>query len=349
MKKKKSSLFFLPLLVIISLVILINLYIVLLSKNEPLKYPIGQRQFDLLRYYIKAESALFYIDQSAKYSLQQAAYDLAKNGGQYEATCGAYFGANIWVLNEGKNCYPTDEEIKNNLQKHFEENFYEYLANHPTAYIPTSYEYVLSDDMEIIGKPTDKIVIDIVPEDFSPSQVKLITTDTNEIYKQALTKQIPQILKVPMKSNPDIETIKLYHPEVWMQYTELCKKMGATSLILGNPPGVCTSTRTKCCITSGYRHPFYNKEIGGATNSPHQYGTALDIYVGNVEEQLKWAKEASNLFTRVGIYPVSDHIHVDLMPKQGDFATTYWIGDKGKTILATNDINQLENEARKIA
>ena len=92
-----------PLVVIIALFVLINLWLVLLYKNEPLKYPIGKRQFDLLKTYMKAESGLLYIDQSAKYSLQQAVYELAQNGGIVEvdndvaSKCKNFYGYNVII------------------------------------------------------------------------------------------------------------------------------------------------------------------------------------------------------------------------------------------------------------
>lgn len=345
-----------PLIVIISLIILINLYAVLLNKNSPLKYPIGKRQFELLKAYMQAESALFYIDQSAKYSAQQAVYELANQGGYYdENDCGSFQETSVWAVIEKdtdsskvKECYPSDKSVKENFKKFFNEILADYLANYPEAYVPTSYDYELNGNLDIIGKAKEKLVINIIPENFVVKPKVITTTDINEIYKQAISQDIPQILKVPMKSNPDIETIKQYYPEVWSQYVELCKRMGFVN-ILGNPPGSCKDTPTKCCITSGYRHPAYNKEIGGATNSAHQYGVALDIKVGRgLQEQLKWAIEASNLFTRIGIYPSDTHIHVDLMPPKGEFQTAYWIGYKGTTIAKANDINGLESEAKRI-
>jgi zinc D-Ala-D-Ala carboxypeptidase len=36
---------------------------------------------------------------------------------------------------------------------------------------------------------------------------------------------------------------------------------------------------TPMVVTSGYRHPAHNMVIGGAKNSPHTYGRAVDIHV----------------------------------------------------------------------
>lgn len=40
-------------------------------------------------------------------------------------------------------------------------------------------------------------------------------------------------------------------------------------------------------FTSGYRDPAYNAEVGGAVNSWHTKGSAVDIYVGELSEQEK--------------------------------------------------------------
>lgn len=351
MKSRKGAILFSILLVVFVVFILIYAWSVLSSKYHLFDKNIGQRQYELINTFQKAESALLFIDQSAKYSGQQSVYDLAKQGGYYESSCGSYSGVTAWASIEKvgdklstKECYPSDQTLKESFLKFFDDTLKNYLANYPDANIPASYGYELNDNIEVTGKATENLVIDIVPDKFVV-QPGITSTDTNEIFNQVTNGEIPKKLNVPMSSNPDIETIKLYHPEVWIQYTELCKRMGATTL--GYPPGVCKSLKTPCCITSGYRHPAYNKEIGGAGNSPHQYGVAIDIYVGkNVKEQLRWADEASKLFTRVGIYPSQTDIHVDLMPPTGQFQTRFWIGKKGITLATANSIGELENKAK---
>ena len=329
-------------------------YYLIISQNQPLGDYIGDFQLNLIRNFQTGDDVLLYIDQSAKYTLQRTIFGLASNGGFYsQSECGSFGGANIWAVIEkeskiGKECYPNEDSLNKNFKNYFDNILSDYLASYPDAYIPISYEYELKDNLEIVGKAKENLEIGIAQKGFAPNAAK-VTSDSGEIYRQSLTKEIPQILKVPMKSNPDIETIKQYHPEVWSQYAELCKKMGAVD-IFGSPPGACKSTLTKCCITSGYRHPAYNKEIGGVGNSPHQYGVAIDIYVGkSLQEQLRWARAASNYFTRVGIYPSQNDIHVDLMPLRGAFQTAYWIGSKGTTLATASNMDQLEKEAIKFA
>ena len=309
---------------------------------------IGMSSLKLIGVSNDAESALFYIDQSAKYALQQAVYDLASNGGYYDAECGYFGDSNVWAAIEKingkskiKKCYPSDDALKKGFAKFFDESLNSYLASYPNAYLPGSYNYELSGNLEITGKSTENLIIVIAPENFV-FKPEIKTEKPNEVFQQVLSEKVPEKLNAPMKSNPDIETIKQYHPEVWTQYVELCKRMGGS-------PGICKYKPTQCCVTSGYRHPFYNKEIGGAGNSPHQYGVALDIYTGKgAEQQLKAAKLAEGLFTRVGIYPTDTHIHVDLMPLKEEYQTAFWIGKGGTTLAKATTIQELENKANVI-
>ena len=70
-------------------------------------------------------------------------------------------------------------------------------------------------------------------------------------------------------------------------------------------------------ISSGYRHASYNQVIGGARNSPHLYGKAVDILVsGKIAYRLmKMAMQHG--FTGIGISQRGPHekrfLHIDTM------------------------------------
>lgn len=309
---------------------------------------IGQYQFSVLNVANKAESALLYIDQSAKYSMQQAVYDLASQGGYYEPPCGTFSDVSVWAVIESqgeiKQCYPSKENVKQSFLVLFNDSLGGYLANYPDAYIPADHTYQINDNQELIGKATDNIVIKIVSKDyeFKPEQVK---GTPSEIYQQAVSRDIGQPLLVPMSKRDgkvDIETIQTYHPEVWSQYLELCRKMQTS-------PGVCQYRAAQCCVTSGYRHPQYNtEEAKGAKDSAHLYGLALDIHVGSdINEQLRWAKVASSLFTRVAIYPGQTNLHVDMMPLKDKYAAPFMINVGGTTKERAYSFAELENKATK--
>lgn len=75
-------------------------------------------------------------------------------------------------------------------------------------------------------------------------------------------------------------------------------------------------------VSDAYRCEEHNREVGGATNSQHRFGTAADIYVGSpydfsVEAYAEYKKFFkfvldSKLFDGVGYYPNNLFVHVDL-------------------------------------
>ncbi len=64
-------------------------------------------------------------------------------------------------------------------------------------------------------------------------------------------------------------------------------------------------------ITSGYRDEI----LDGNNISPHHFGFAIDIAVGDLAEQIRIALASRPYFTRVGLYPDSGFIHVDMAPR----------------------------------
>jgi hypothetical protein len=138
--------------------------------------------------------------------------------------------------------------------------------------------------------------------------------------------------------NADIETIKLYHPEVLYALGIVCVRMelsGAWVLIDGAIPDL---------IVSGYRDAAQDPEV---KNSPHEFAGALDIEVskldagvtqyrpGILDMQIAWAEQATvnGLFTRAGLYPEQNTIHLDIMDAawMKEFnGTPFWVKWHGK-------------------
>jgi hypothetical protein len=75
-----------------------------------------------------------------------------------------------------------------------------------------------------------------------------------------------------------------------------------------------TRTGRPVTVTSGYRPPDYNREIGGVSNSCHIDGLAADIYCdGLTTAQLHdICEQVIGYRGGVGYYPKSGFIHVDL-------------------------------------
>ena len=67
-------------------------------------------------------------------------------------------------------------------------------------------------------------------------------------------------------------------------------------------------------VTSGYRPPGYNREIGGVSNSCHIDGLAADIYCDGLSTDALYDICLKVIGPRggVGYYPKSGFIHVDL-------------------------------------
>lgn len=108
--------------------------------------------------------------------------------------------------------------------------------------------------------------------------------------------------------NVDLETIWLSpYPVIssYVRLVELCPTLdefgGGTRLNQGHTPGR---------ITSGYR----DQVLEGNITSPHLFAFALDIFIPDLADQIKYGSKASKIFKRVGIYPDRKIIHVDLAP-----------------------------------
>ena len=78
-------------------------------------------------------------------------------------------------------------------------------------------------------------------------------------------------------------------------------------------------------ITSGYRCKQYNKSIGGYANSPHCKGLDADIYCKEMDIY-ELAGRADLIFSRIGLYPDNNFIHVDILTAR---PSKFWVRHKG--------------------
>ena len=155
---------------------------------------IGQYQFSILNAANKAESTLFYTDQSAKYSLQQSVYDLAKNGGVSEFDVNNVFVKNkcekfddsyVWYTikkdtsgNYIKNSCFDDNSLTANLEYFFNKNLNQYLTNSPYNILTDNYNYDFKNNLEITGMAVSPLKFDILKDENKqiakkPSEVQI--------------------------------------------------------------------------------------------------------------------------------------------------------------------------------
>jgi len=69
-------------------------------------------------------------------------------------------------------------------------------------------------------------------------------------------------------------------------------------------------------VTSGYRTPEYNQQVGGVPRSYHMLGQAADIYCSGMSTK-KLAQLANEVgFRGIGTYVKDGFVHVDVGPKR---------------------------------
>ena len=198
MKSKKGAILFSIILVVFLVAILLFAWSLLSSKYSIFDKNIGQRQYELINTYQKAEKTLFYTDQSAKYSLQHSLYELAQNGGapqieissEIDSTsfeladfdkptdkdCKSFYGYSIWYElkkdesgNIIQNECTSQVKIKSNLEYLFDKNLNQYLVNYPEANILTNnYVYETNGNLEITGRAMYELKFDILKDESKP-------------------------------------------------------------------------------------------------------------------------------------------------------------------------------------
>ncbi len=190
MDNTKGALPFNITLVVMMVFILIYAWVQLSYKYNSFERSLGEKQYELLHIYQRAESFLLYIDQSAKYSLEQSVYDLAKSGGISELDtsdteiidpgtddtsevmpkndCGKIKGSNVWYAikkDESKNkivvqCFD-ENSVSYNMEYLFDKSLNAYLQQHPDNIPINNYFYEETGNLEVIGIPERPLKFEI--------------------------------------------------------------------------------------------------------------------------------------------------------------------------------------------
>ncbi len=133
-RKNKRAIFFGPMILLFTILILTYSFIRLSNKMDAVTEEIGINQLEAVAMIQEGEKALLFLDFAAKMSIYQAVYDLQQRGGISDSsTCGTYYGFNKWNSEQGQNCIVNTDNAKTALQNIFVSNVVSRMAGHPTA------------------------------------------------------------------------------------------------------------------------------------------------------------------------------------------------------------------------
>ena len=306
MKLKKKAFMFEGIMFFVIFIILTTAFLTLYKKQSqfPKGYSIGERQFSLIKIYQKAENTLFYLDQSAKYSLQQAVYELAQNGGVTEffvneeiegsetiyinnieenqiSKCGKFKGTNIWYKLE-----KDDSNIKKigcfdeksafiNLESLFNKKFNEFLINHPENILLDNYNYEIKDGLEITGRAIE------------PLRFYILKMDINSKIEE--TPIIKAAIKEPREKTTEFSGADFTGTQLCAKGTYCALTQEAYELLL-KAENICLKKGEVSCleVTSAYRsiekqtilwnrNPNSKYVCPPSPTCPHTTGKVVDI------------------------------------------------------------------------
>lgn len=119
---KKGQIFLLGLL-IATLLILSIVFVNVLKKQNQFEFHLGDTEISLLKTYQSGEDVLFYLEQSAKYSLIKGINKLAGNSSE----CGTYSGFSIWT-NGKDDCLPKQDTLNSKLKENINSELNQFLS-----------------------------------------------------------------------------------------------------------------------------------------------------------------------------------------------------------------------------
>jgi hypothetical protein len=155
-RNRKASAIYPLLIALAGMLALALCWYILLDKSASFETKVGENQFKLIQQYQEGENYLFYMDQAAGYSADEAIARLAAGGGYVAGSgCGEIGGYELW-LSSGKECYPTPADLRVSFEEVFNQgmNDYSHLSYLPESNI-THYTLDYSDEknLSFIAKP----------------------------------------------------------------------------------------------------------------------------------------------------------------------------------------------------
>ncbi|MDO8480560.1 MAG: hypothetical protein Q7S65_01955 [Nanoarchaeota archaeon] len=142
---KRAMVFIFLLSIFAVTVFMSGIYTKLIQQRADFKEPIGALEFALLDARDDAESALFSIDQAARYATLQSLFELSQQGGRMDAPCGKLAGISLWASKD-KLCVPTQDMLFTALSTSLSPKL---EASLKTLGAPTnSYHYYFEQDGE---------------------------------------------------------------------------------------------------------------------------------------------------------------------------------------------------------
>ena len=107
--------------------------------------------------------------------------------------------------------------------------------------------------------------------------------------------------------NADLITVALTPYPVLARYKILCLRLGVPPFTGGTYEKQGSDFGVGF-LTSGFRD--------SDRNSPHEYGFAIDMAVGDLDAQIRAGRLGLDLFDRIGLYPENGFVHLDLAPPE---------------------------------
>ena len=164
MPNKKGAIIFSPLLVVFMVIGFLIAWSAIMGKYGAFDRKIGEKQFELINTYQEGEKAMFYIDQSAKYSSYQAIYDLGKSGGCISGEI--HDGYRVWTINSPRQgiCFPSTQDSKNGFFDFFSNNLNGYLSEYSPLGLPLNNYELSFDGTTLIGTAKEPLNVPIIKD-----------------------------------------------------------------------------------------------------------------------------------------------------------------------------------------